>query len=141
MRDRIPSRQGMTLLEVMIAVVILAIVGFGMVTAMVKCVSVINAARHREVARGLMVQVDLENPIEEVDMSEMSDSGSFEHMEGGFGYTYNWFRNIEMVDQEERPGLFLVTTRIQWSEHGSDSYEEITEYRYAPDAEVLTSQP
>ena len=131
----------MTLLEVMIAVVILAIVGGSLVISMTKCVSVIHAARHREIARGLMVQVDLENPVEEVDMSEMSDSGSFEHMEDGFGYTYTWTRDIVMVDEEERPGLFLVTTRIQWAEHGGESFEEVTEYRYAPDAEVLTSQP
>jgi hypothetical protein len=51
---------------------------------------------------------------------------------------FNWFRDILMVDEEERPGLFLVTTRIQWSERGRNAFEEITIYKYAPDAESIT---
>jgi hypothetical protein len=106
-----------------------------MMVAMSRCLVVVRTARNREVARGLILRVDIENPIESVDMDEMSESGRFDDPRG-----YAWFRDIMMVDEEERPGLFLVTTRVQWSERGRDAFEEITVYKYAPDAEVVTSK-
>ena len=125
----------MTLIEVMIAMIILSIGASSLLMAMSRCLSVVRTARSREVARSLIARVDLENPIESVDMEELTESGTFEDAEG-----YVWFREILMVDQEERPGLFLVTTRVQWAERGRDAFEEVTIYRYAPDAEIVTSQ-
>ena len=125
----------MTLIEVMIAMVILFIASTALLTAMASSLSVVRTARCREVARGLIMRVDLEFPIDDVDMNESSEEGTFEDVEG-----YTWFRDIQMVDMEERPGLFQVTTRIQWSERGKQAFEEVTALRYAPDAEVITSQ-
>ena len=127
----------MTLLEVLIAMVILSITAAGLVLATLDCMAVIRVARQREVARALMVRIDLENPIESVDMSELYDSGTFEDEEG---FSYSWIREILMVDQEERPGLFMVNKRILWSERGQESFVEVQEYVYAPDAEVVTSE-
>jgi prepilin-type N-terminal cleavage/methylation domain-containing protein len=129
------SRTGLTLIEVMIAMVILSIGASALLMAMSRCLSVVRTARSREVARSLVARVDLENPIENVDMDEFIESGTFEDMEG-----YIWTREILIVDEEERPGLFLVITRVQWAEKGRESFEEVSQYRYAPDAEVVTSQ-
>jgi hypothetical protein len=101
--------------------------------AMSRCLSVVRTARNREVARSLLRRVDVENPIERKTIEETDESGDFEDREG-----YTWSRVILMVDEEERPGLFLVTTRIQWAERGRDAFEEITTYNYAPDAESVT---
>ncbi len=125
----------MTLIEVLIALVILSIGASSLLLAMSRCLSVVRTARNREVARGLLARVDLENPIESVDLNEMSESGSFDDLEG-----YTWQREFLMVDQEERPGLFVVRTRVQWAERGRDTFEEVIAYKYAPDAEVVTSQ-
>ncbi len=129
------SKKGLTLIEVLIALVILSVGVSSMMVAMSRCLSVVRTARNREVARGLFQRVDIENPIESVDMEELSESGEFEDKEG-----FEWFRDIIIVDEEERPGLFLVTVRIQWSERGRNAFEEITVYKYAPDAESVTSQ-
>lgn len=129
------SKKGLTLIEVLIALVILSVGVSSMMVAMSRCLSVVRTARNREVARGLFQRVDIENPIESVDMEELSESGEFDDTEG-----YQWFRNIVIVDEEERPGLFLVTIRIQWSERGRDAFEEITVYKYAPDAESVTQE-
>ena len=129
------SKKGMTLIEVLIALVILSVGVSSMMLAMSRCLAVVRTARNREMARGLIQRVDIENPIEDVDMEELSESGDFEDIEG-----YTWFREILMVDEEERPGLFWVTTRIQWSEKGRDAFEEITIYKYAPDAESVTRE-
>lgn len=130
------SKLGLTLIEVLIALVILSVGVSSMMVAMSRCLSVVRTARNREVARGLILRVDVESPIESVDMADMSDSGDFDDVEG-----YEWFRDFFEVDPEQRPGLFLITTRVQWSERGRDAFEEITVYKYAPDAESVTSRP
>ncbi|MCK5675716.1 MAG: prepilin-type N-terminal cleavage/methylation domain-containing protein [Verrucomicrobia bacterium] len=127
------SKKGMTLIEVLIAMVILSVGVSSLMLAMSRCLAVVRTARNRDVARGLIQRVDIENPIESADMEEFSESGDFEDTEG-----YTWFRETLRVDEEERPGLFLVTTRIQWSEKGRDAFEEITIYKYTPDAESVT---
>ncbi|MEN7973420.1 MAG: prepilin-type N-terminal cleavage/methylation domain-containing protein [Verrucomicrobiota bacterium] len=127
------SKKGMTLIEVLIALIILSIGVSSMMLAMSRCLAVVRTARNRETARGLIQRVDIENPIEDADLGELSESGDFEDVEG-----YTWSREIIMIDEEERPGLFLATTRIQWSEQGRDAFEEITAYKYAPDAESVT---
>jgi prepilin-type N-terminal cleavage/methylation domain-containing protein len=135
MRKSPASKCGLTLVEVLIALVILSVGVSSMMVAMSRCLSVVRTARNREVARSLILRVDVENPIESVDMADMAESGDFEDVEG-----HEWFREIVEVDPEQRPGLFLVTTRVQWSERGRDAFEEVTVYKYAPDAESVTSR-
>jgi len=77
MKKHRTSKQGLTLIEVLVALIILSVGVSSLMLAMARCLSVIQTARHREVARNLMVRVDIENPIEKVDMDEMSDSGEF----------------------------------------------------------------
>ena len=135
MKNTAASKRGLTLIEVLIALVILSVGVSSMMVAMSKCLSVVRTARSREVARGLMMRVEIENPIESVDLDETTESGGFEDAPG-----YQWFRDIQVVDAEQRAGLFLVTTRVQWAERGRDAFEEATTFRYAPDAESVTSQ-
>lgn len=135
MKESTATKKGLTLIEVLVALVILSVGVSGLMMAMSRCLAVVRAARSRDVARGLIQRVEIEHPIEKVDMDEMSDSGDFDDLPG-----YVWFRDIVMVDEEERPGLFEVTTRIQWSERGRDAFEEITVFKYAPDAEAVTSK-
>jgi prepilin-type N-terminal cleavage/methylation domain-containing protein len=135
MREAPVYKKGLTLVEVLIALVILSVGVSSMMVAMSRCLSVVRTARNREVARGLILRVDLENPIEKVDMADLSDSGDFEDVEG-----HEWYRDILEVDPEQKPGLFLVTTRVQWSERGRDAFEEVTVYKYAPNAESVKSR-
>jgi prepilin-type N-terminal cleavage/methylation domain-containing protein len=135
MKNRFASKKGLTLIEVLIALVILTVGVSSMMLAMSRCLSVVRTARNREVARGLLRRVDIENPIDRKTIEEIDEEGEFEDLEG-----YIWLRNILMVDEEERPGLFLVTTRVQWSEKGRDAFEEITTYKYAPESESVTKE-
>ena len=135
MNKSIASKKGLTLVEVLLALVILSVGVSSMMMAMSRCLAVVRTARNRDVARGLFQRIDLEFPIEKVDMAEISESGDFDGMEG-----YTWFRDILIVDEEERPGLFMVTLRVQWAERGRDAFEEITMYKYAPNAESVSSK-
>ncbi|MEI6891434.1 MAG: hypothetical protein V5783_04595 [Pontiella sp.] len=135
MKKKNASKEGLTLVEVLLALVILTVGVSSMMVAMSRCLSVVRTARNRDMARGLIQQIDLEFPIETVDMAELSESGEFDDLDG-----YRWFRDIEIVDEEERPGLFYVTLRVQWSERGRDAFEKVSMYKYAPNAESITSE-
>ena len=127
------SKNGLTLVEVLLALVILTIGVSSLMMAMSRCLGVVRTARNRETARSLIRLVDIDYPIERVDMAELSESGDFEDRDD-----FVWFRDIVMIDEEERPGLFMVTIRVQWAERGSDAFEEISSYKYVPDAEIIT---
>ena len=133
MKKRIPSKQGFTLIEVILALVIVGVGLSSLLLAVVKCQSVVVFARTREEARGLIRRVEVENPIDPKKITEGTDSGRFDGIE-----RYTWQREITMVDEEDRPGLFLVTTRILWSERSRTASEEITTYNYAPESESVT---
>ena len=126
---------GLTLIEVLLALVILSIGVSSMMIAMSQALSVVRTARNREIAQNLLRRIDLDFPIEKIDYEERIESGEFDDPEG-----YYWTREILLIDEEERPGLFLTRTRIEWSERGRDAYEEVQLYAYAPEAESITSE-
>ena len=108
MKKKPTDQQGFTLIEVLIAMVILATSVASLMAATAQCMSVIGRGRQLETARGLLARVDAENPILSIDMEEGYESGEFDDME-----KYSWSREIVMDDEENRPGLFVVTTRVQ----------------------------
>ena len=128
-------KKGLTLIEVLIALVILSVGVSSMMVAMSRCLSVVRTARNRNVARSLLRRVDIEFPLTKKTIEELSEEGEFEDVDG-----YVWNRDILLVDEEERPGLFIVTTRVVWAERGRDAFEEIIIYKYAPDAESVTKE-
>ena len=71
----------------------------------------VRTARNREIAQNLLRRIDLDFPIDKIDYEERIESGEFDDPEG-----YYWTREILLIDEEERPGLFLTRTRIEWSE-------------------------
>ena len=111
---------GLTLVEVLLALVILSIGVSSMMIAMSQALSVVRTARNREIAQNLLRRIDLDFPIEKIDYEERIESGEFDDPEG-----YYWTREILLIDEEERPGLFLTRTRIEWSERGRDAFEEV----------------
>ena len=133
MKRKSTSKAGLTLIEVLIAMVILSVGVSALMVAMTRCLAVVRTARCRDEARALLRQVDIEHPIDKKTIEEGFETGSFEDND-----RFGWSREIQMVDEEERPGLFIVTTRVRWSERGKDAFEEAVEYKYAPDAESVT---
>jgi len=130
------KRTGMTLIEVLLAIVILSIGVSALMLALGRCLSLVRTARNREVARALARRVQTENPIDRKEIEESSESGSFDDAP-----EYEWIRTVEPVDEELHPGLFWVITKVQWSQQGRNVTEEIAAYVYAPEAESLTGKP
>ena len=135
MRENLHKKAGLTLIEVLIAMVILSVGVSSLMMAMTRCLAVVRTARNRDTARNLLRRVDIENPIDKKEIEETMESGTFDDAPG-----FSWEREITMVDEEERPGLFVVDTQVRWSRAGKDAFEEMVEYKYAPDAEILTKE-
>lgn len=133
--NRWKKRAAFTLVEVLLAVVILGVSLSALLAAASQAMGVIRKARNFEVARRLLAQVEAESPLRLKDtIEEGSESGTFRG--GPDGWT--WTRTIAAVpspvasDDEFSDGLFLVTTTVSWSKAGQNSSEETSRYLYVP---------
>lgn len=124
------SRAGLTLIEVLLALVILGTGLVVIIAAASRCIAVVRKVRNFETSRELIARVDLEKPIPLVeDIEEANGSGSFSGEFSGYG----WRREVELVGEEE-DALYKVTTTILWSERGQDASESVVTYLYWPEA-------
>lgn len=122
-------KRGLTLIEVMLALAIVAVGLTALIAAAARCVSVIAQSRAYETSRHLLAQVEVEHPLllkEKIKPGR--ESGSF----SGEYYGYRWTRDVELVGRE-KDGLFRVSTRVYWSERGREAFDEVETYLYAPE--------
>lgn len=118
----------MTLIEIMLATMILAM-GLGMIMAAVsQCLQVARAARIYDTTRELLSRVQAENPIETAEeIEDIADSGKFDDPKLA---DYEWRREIEEVG-DKKYGLFKITTTVIWSENRKQSQEQLVTFRYS----------
>ena len=125
----IPTRKaGLSLIEVMLSIVILGIGAGTLLVATARCMSVVVKAQRYSTAHRLILRVDAENPLNRSEISDGTESGSFDD-------GYQWEREIMETNNEDREGLFTVRTRVSWSTRGKNAFEEITTYLYVPPEE------
>lgn len=130
-----PARAaGMTLIEVLLAMLILGVSTVALIEAASQAIGVVRQARNYEMARRLLGQMEAENPLRLLDEIEAgTETGTFES--GPAGWT--WTRIIEDVeeaaDDEQMAGLFLLTMRVSWSQGARSGSEEISRYLYVPE--------
>jgi len=129
-------RAGLTLVEVLLAMVILA-AGLGvMVVAAGRCVAVARKSANYATARNLIARVELENPLDREEIASGEDGGDFAGGPEGF----RWQRTIEPYADETLP-LYRVTIRVTWTERGQGLGEDVTRLVYAPEAEEMQRKP
>jgi len=120
---RAALRRGLTLIEVMLAIVILGIGSGVLMLATARCIAVVGKARHYSTAQRLILQVGAENPLTRGEVTAGTESGDFDD-----GYT--WEREIIEPEDEYREGLYTIRTRVSWSTRGKESFEEIFTWHY-----------
>ena len=125
-------KNGMTLIEVLLAMLILGISIGALMSNASQCLSIIRKSRQYENARRLIQRIELEHPLDNEDIMRSETAGDFDDYEA-----YRWEREIIEIDSEFRPGLFHIHTRVYWSDRNRDIYEELTTLRYLPDPEEL----
>lgn len=122
----------MTLIEVLLAVVILGTALGALVEAASRALAVVRQARNYEMARRMLGRVEAENPLRlEDEIVEGQDSGGFDGGPSG----WSWTRQIvdEGAEDEQKEGLFLLTTRVFWSRGNKKGMEETVQYLYVPE--------
>jgi len=125
----LPARKaGMTLIEVMLAIVILGIGAGTLLVATARCMAVATKAKHYSTAHRLLLRVNTENPLTRGEVDDGTESGTFED-------GYSWEREIIESENEDREGLYTIRTRITWSARGRNAFEETTSYLYIPPKE------
>jgi prepilin-type N-terminal cleavage/methylation domain-containing protein len=125
---RASSRAGLTLIEVMLALVILGTGLVALVTAAGRCISVARQAKNFETARELLARVEVEKPMQlEEEVEDIAGSGSFDDPSG-----FRWTRTVEQEGFEE-DGLWRVTTEINWTEDKSARREQVVTLIYWPE--------
>ena len=121
------NKRGLTLIEVMLAVVILGISLVILVSTAAKCLSIAKKARNYETARELLARLELEEPIKKDKITDANGSGSFDSEYSA----YTWEREVEFVGLEE-DGLWKVTSTVKWSESTGQNSEQLVTYLFAP---------
>ncbi|HOE36035.1 MAG TPA: prepilin-type N-terminal cleavage/methylation domain-containing protein [Kiritimatiellia bacterium] len=125
------NRAGMTLIEVMLAVVILGMALGVLVGAASRALAVVRQARNYELARRMIGRVEVESPLRLKDRIEAgTENGSFSGGPAG----WSWSRKLEDLgaDDEEQEGLFRLTTRVTWAQGEQRSAEEVVQLLYVP---------
>lgn len=126
---RAAARQGLTLIEVMLAIVILGIGSGVLMLATARCVAVVSKARHYSTAQRLILQVAAEHPLNREEIDAGTDSGEFDE-----GYT--WEHEIIEAEDEDREGLYTIRIRVAWSSRGKESFEEVLSWHYIEPEEL-----
>ena len=126
-----PSRgknnQGFSLIEVILAMLILGI-GMASITAMAsRCLAIARKARNFETARLLLGKIDLESPIDYENFGAGSESGRFEDNDG-----FSWKRTIEQIGEED-DGIYKMRIEIFWSDRNKEVSEEVETYLHVPE--------
>jgi prepilin-type N-terminal cleavage/methylation domain-containing protein len=122
-------RAGLTLIEVMLALVILGMGMVALVTAAGRAISVARQAKNFDTARELLARVEVEQPMMlEEEVEDIAGSGSFESPYEAF----SWTRTVEPEGFEE-DGLWRVETEIKWTEDQRGKKERVATLIYWPE--------
>lgn len=117
-------RQAFTLVEVLLAMVIIGTGGLVLMTATSRCLAVIRLARNYHTARYVFDRGELEYPVVITNDKVLNlDIGPIEYP-NGFTFTR------ESTERDDLKGMKVVRTRVGWSERGHNSFEETTSYLY-----------
>jgi Tfp pilus assembly protein PilV len=120
---------GLTLVEVLLAV---AILGAGltiMLTGAARCVSVMKVSKKYQEARWTLQRGELEYPvsvtneIEDIKVSPQTYPN---------GLTFERDVDDEPTAEEEQDGLYVVRSKVTWTEKGRELSEELVRYVYHP---------
>jgi prepilin-type N-terminal cleavage/methylation domain-containing protein len=129
--NRNSCRSGFTLIEVLVATLLLAVGMTSMLVAASRCLQVMKRASLYQETQWTLNRGELDFPMlptEEVEDWDVSG----ETYENGLMFS----RTVEPSSEEEEDGLFVVTSRVTWSTRGRELYEEVVRYVYVPEAIV-----
>jgi prepilin-type N-terminal cleavage/methylation domain-containing protein len=122
---RATRRAGMTLVEVLLAVAILATALTALLTAASRCMATLRRASFYQKAHWALGMGELAHPpVVSNDVRELEVEG--EDYEG-----FRFSRRVE--EDEDEDDLYVVRTRVTWSLEAREGYEEVVRYVFFKD--------
>ena len=121
------KRAGLTLVEVILALMIIGTGLVALVAAVARCLSIPRLARNFDTARELLGQLEAEKPLQaEEEIEEAAGRGAFEPPYAQF----TWERTVEQQGEDDEDGLWRVTTTISWTENNRTRNEQVVTLFY-----------
>ena len=117
--------RGFTLIEAVLALAILSIGIFVLVECTARCLVVIRSSRNYQTARMVLDRGEIDHPLV---WSNDADQNAVAPETYPNGYTFS--RTLTPMDGEEN--MYVVKTRVAWSEVGQASFEEVVGIFYSP---------
>ncbi len=123
------SREGFSLIEVLLAVLVLGLSLVAFFGALGDGVAIVASASQYETARTLMNRLELMEPLDLEDLDEGEDSGFFD----GEYRNFRWRRIITLEGKEEDE-LYRIETRIEWGDQRDPGVESVETFLHLPTA-------
>jgi len=123
-------KAGMTLIEILMALAILAISAGVLMTATSRCLNVISTAKNYYEARRILETGELEYPLLVVQKKGEKDLKALNLNVGPIEYPRNFTYQRTSVRDEDKQDLMVVKSRVTWSAKGKSAFEEVTSYLY-----------
>jgi len=118
---------GFLLLEVLLAVFILAMSGFVLLEGLGRCVAGARSVQSYTVCDILLANKSYDFRQEPLKDNFSDQQGTFDDYPG-----YSWSRKLTGTDIE---GMWQQTITVYWYERGKEVSDSVVEYRYLPDKE------
>ena len=133
MNRRWGPNRGMTLIEAVLAVAILALSIVVIMTAASRCLAVMRVAERYQTAQWVMGMGESDYPMYETNaVRDLVLSPGHEYP-GGF--TYSRLLDEEPYDKEHH--LYLLRIRVSWADRGGETVEEVVRCFYQPEEEEV----
>lgn len=113
-------KRGFTLVEVLLATVILSVSLVALLTGASRCLAVMKGAKNYQMAQWVMGQGEVDSPLMATNDVK---SLAYEHeYDNGFKYV----RTVD--DDDDKDSLYLVRIVVTWSDRPGAPHEEVVRY-------------
>lgn len=125
-------KSGFTLIEAMIALMLLTVGLLVLLTGASRCLAVMRSAKNYQTAQWVMGCGEAEHPLAYTnDITDLVVDPPITYLD-----TFKFGRTVkekdESLPEERKDYLYIITTRVSWSEKGDEASEEVVRYIYEP---------
>jgi prepilin-type N-terminal cleavage/methylation domain-containing protein len=116
--------EAFTLIEGMVAVAIISLCALALITAASRCTLVARMCENFHAAVSVMDAGELEYPLIMTNEVFKNTVEAYEPLDNGFTFS----REVDEIKDEE--DMFIVRTKVSWSERGKQAFEQVETYIY-----------